>query len=161
MILEELEKAYEKYGQERNVTISLDELDSIFFIRDYIQKEKYVSTNLGRAICYRITETYYSWINFIHRLIMPNPNSLLDLKESKLFEDKEELIAILNKMVELTSRNSLIGIKKDIEGEKKFIEDALSLWKSISPILIKNLTEINAMWKNEKKESAQRMSYSG
>lgn len=160
-ILENLDQEFEKYKKERNLNISLDDIDNIFFLRDFIQKEGYVSTKIGRTICYRITETYYSWIGYIHRLIIPNPNSIIETKESKVIENKEKLLEIINKMTELSSRNTLIGIKKDTVAEAQFIEDAVSLWKTVSPELIQILEQINAMWKTEKKESVHKVSYSG
>lgn len=160
-ILEQLETEYKKYAEARGLSISLDELDSIFFIRDHVQKEGYVSTALGRMLSHRISETYYGWIQFLHRLIMPNGGSLIDIKESKLFEDKDAIIALFNKLVELVSRNTLIGLNKDTEMEAQFITDAVEFWKTSTPELLKHVTAINTMWKSEKKESSQRVSYSG
>jgi hypothetical protein len=160
-LLEELDAEYAKYARERGLEVTLDELDSIFFIRDLVQKEGFVSTNLGRMISHRISESYYGWINFLHRLIMPSGGSLIDIKESKLFENKEHLVLMFNKFVELVSRNTLIGLNKNKEMEAQFIRDAVALWKTSNSDLIMHVTAINAMWKSEKKEAASKMSYSG
>ena len=165
MIIDELEKKYSMYAKENSLEISLDELDAIFFIRDYVQREGYISNFFGRMICYRIAERYKQWILFIHKLVMPNPGSLLDQQESILFENKDELVVLLHKLLELKTRYTLIGLDPKISSEVQFIRDSVSLWKSISPDLLRYVKSINTMWKEKKQQSSssfkERMAYSG
>jgi hypothetical protein len=163
---EELQQTFDKEQKRLGFKSTFDEIDDIFFITDYIEQQRFVSKYFSRQLCRRIVETYSSWANLSHRLLMPNPSSLPDMKESKYIteEDKRALNSILAKIMELSSRNSLIGLNKDEEEEAKFIDEAVQFWNETAQKDIKNvLVKLNNAWKEEDKEDQQnlRESYGG
>ena len=60
-LLKELEEKFKNIKLELKFNSSLKDIDKIFFIKDAIQKDGFVSENLSRQICYRIVETYMGW----------------------------------------------------------------------------------------------------
>jgi len=151
-ILEELEEKFKIMKKELGLKASLEELDEVFFIRDSILMARFVSEKLSRQICSRIIETYMSWTNYLHSLVMPNPGHMLNMNESKMFNDEEKkaILKLISQAMELTSRNNLIGLTKDRKEEAKFIDNSLNFWiKSFKPEMIKIITKINENWKSE------------
>ena len=110
----------------------------LFYLKDQILKEGFVSPNLSRQITWRIVDTYTSWYNYLHNLIMPNPQSMVQLQESQGFndEEKEKIMKVMPKLVLFGRKNSLIGLTKDKKEEAKFIDDSLKVWKEVLPILV-------------------------
>ncbi len=150
-ILEELEEKFKIMKKELGFKTSLDELDEAFFIRDALLGARFVSEKLSRQVCSRIIDTYMVWTNYLHSLIMPNPGHMLNMNESKMFneEEKRALLVLISKSMELTSRNNLIGLTKDRKEEAKFIDGALNFWiKSFKPEMIRVITKINNNWKS-------------
>ncbi len=150
-ILDELEEKFKIMKKELGFKASLDELDEAFFIRDALLAAHFASEKLSRQICSRIIETYMVWTNYLHSLIMPNPGHMLNMNESKMFneEEKRALLRLISQTMELTSRNNLIGLTKDKKEEAKFIDSALNFWvKSFKPEMIKVVTKINENWKS-------------
>ena len=128
---------------------SLKDLDKIFFIRDLILKEGYVSEKLSRVICRRISNTYNSWNTYLHSILVPNPSSLLNISESQIFDEKEkeEISQLMDQIMALVSRNNLIGITKDKKQEAKFIDDSAKFWnQTCNPELIRLMKKINNYW---------------
>jgi len=136
--------------KELNFKTNIEDLDKIFFIKDYLLKEGYISEKVSRQVCYRIVETFMSWNEYLHSLIMPNPQNMLNLSESKVLsqEDKKEIIEIMKKGMEICSRNSVIGLEKDKNKEAVFIDDAIKTWnEEFKPKLIRIMVKINQEWK--------------
>ena len=128
---------------------NFEKIDEIFFIKDMVLKEGFVSERLSRRICHRIVETFMDWNGYLHSLVMPNPQNMLNLMESKLFnqEEKKDIMELMKKIMEISSRNSVIALKKDKHGEAKFIDDAVSFWNNtFQNKLDKIMTKINLEW---------------
>ena len=135
-----------------NIEASFEEVEKIFFIKDYILREGFVSDKLERQISSRIADLYAGWSNYLHSIIMPNPQNMLNMGESKLFsaEEKKEMTEMMKKAMELSSRNSLIGLTKDDDEQGKFIDDAVDLWEDLFSVkLIEIMRKINKEWKEE------------
>lgn len=148
-LLQKLEEKFKEIKKELGFKSSLEDLDKIFFIKDYILGVKYVSEALSRQICRRISETYYSWVEHLHGLIFPNPGNLLAMTESRAFsdEEKKEISRLISKTMALVSKNSLIGLTKDKKQEAKFIDNAVEFWdKEFKPKLVVMLKKISQKW---------------
>ena len=151
-LLAELDEEFNKLKQELKFKVSLNELDEIFFVKDFVQHEGFVSVQLSRQICKRITDTYNSWIGYIHGIVMPIPNSLISMTEHQLFseEERNDLLKVMNGLTHLTSTNPLIGLKKDKLAEGKFIDNAVTFWNSdFKPKMITVLEKVNSNWKEK------------
>jgi hypothetical protein len=135
-LMAKFEREFEKVRKDLKIKASLDELDSIFFVRDYVLKEGFVSPMLSRQICRRISDTFMGWVNYLHGLIAPNPNHMINMNESTAFneKEKEELAKLISKTMILISANTLAGLSKNKADEAKFIDDSVDFWyKEVQP----------------------------
>ncbi len=148
-LLKQFEKEFETMKKELGFSAGLDDLDKIFFLRDMILKERYVSKTLSRQVCMRMTETYFSWVNYLHNLISPNPSYMVNVNESMAFSEKEKAVMgeLIGKIMILISTNTLVGLSKDKASEAKFIDDAVSFWnETFSPGMQEILEKVRNTW---------------
>ncbi len=151
-LLKELETEFIKLKKELKFKSSFEDIDKIFFIKDLILDKGYVSPNLSRQICSRIVDGFSIWNGYLHSLIMPNPQNMLNINECKMLDEneKKEISDLLSKVVSLTSTNTLVGLTKNKSDEAKFIDDSVKFWKkTFNPELIKLMKKINEGWKKE------------
>ncbi|MEK6917432.1 MAG: hypothetical protein AABW51_00620 [Nanoarchaeota archaeon] len=151
--LKDFEEGFGRLKQELKFKTNLDEIDEIFFIRDVILQDGFVSKNLFRQMAYRIAEFYLRWNDYLHGLIMPNPQNILSLSESKIFnqEEKKIITNMIKKIMELNSKNILITLTRDKAEEGKFIDYSVNMWKSeLQPEIIKLIKKINKEWGENK-----------
>jgi hypothetical protein len=147
-LIKEFEEEFAKMQKRLGFKSSLEELDSIFFMRDFIHKEGYVSSQLSRMVCSRIISTFTNWEGYFHALIVPNPNSMPNVEENKFADeaDKKEMLKLMTKIRELNTRNTVIGLEKDEKAEAKFIDDSVKLWNENKKFLIGIMKKMNAGW---------------
>jgi len=153
-IIKEFQLKFEEMKKELGFKVSLDDLDNIFFIRDLILKEGYISHNLSRFVCGRIVETYSSWVNYLHGIILPNQGSIIGMTECNAFdeEEKKDIHLIMNKMMAFSCQNTLIGLEKDKKIEAEFIDNSVNQWeKQFKTKLIKLTKKINKSWADKAK----------
>jgi hypothetical protein len=149
ILIKEFEEKFEKLKKEIGFSTQLEELDKEFFIKDAVAKDKFLSQKLSRQICYRIVEAFVSWNDYLHSLIMPNPQNMLNMSESKIFsqEEKKEMMGLMKMAMEISSRNGLIGLKHDKKMEAQFIDDSFDIWsKKFKPKVTKIMEKINKEW---------------
>ena len=137
---------------------SLEELDRIFYLRDFISKEGFVSNKLSRMLCSRIIGTFAVWENYFHALIVPNPNSMPNVEESKVAteEDKKEMLRIMTQIRELNTRNTIIGLEEDEKAEGRLFDDSVQLWNSNKPFFIRIMKKMNTGWVKGIKEGLEK-----
>ncbi len=151
-LLDELEEKFNALKEELEFESSLEEIDEIFLIKDHILGEGFVSESLSRQICLRIVDLYRGWTGYLHGLIMPNPQNILNMSEAKIFDqnEKKEISELMKKTMEISSRNSLISITRDKEEEAKFIDDCVNFWNDIFSVKLSEfLRKANNEWSNE------------
>lgn len=149
-LLVELDKEYKELKSSHKIKVSLEDLDQVFSIKEATLKEGFVSTRLSRQVCHRIIETYMGWNEYLHSLIMPNPQNMLNLSESKILnhEERKEIGGIMKKIMELVSRNNIISLTQDSKSEAIFIDDAIKFWKEeFTEKIGKVMERINNEWK--------------
>lgn len=152
-LLKELGEKFKELQKELGFETSFDDLDSAFFISDYVLSSEFVSETFSRQLCSRIVETLQGWMGYLESLLIPNPQSFVSQTESKLFQSEEYKKKIWDAIKEvrtLSSMNSLAGLKKDKVLEKEFIDSAFIFWRDMySPLLVEILGKINVAWKKE------------
>lgn len=124
-------------------------MDKIFFLKDFVLKEQYVSENLSRQVCTRIVETYLSWVNYLHSIIAPNPSYLVSINESQAFtgKEREDIAKLISGIMALITKNTLIGITKDKTRESEFIDEAVQFWNgTFNPAITAILEKVNNKW---------------
>jgi len=151
-VLKELDEKFSEIQKEIGFESSLNDIDEIFFIRDYILDQGYVSESLSRQIAGRMAETFMGWNNYLHTLIMPNPHNMINVNESKTFNEAErkEMGKIMTDAMRWVSTSTLAGVNKDKALEKEFIDGSIKFWKEkFGPELIKIMGKIREEWKKK------------
>lgn len=151
-LLKQFREEFELMRKELKLKSSFEDFEKIFFLNDFILKVGYTSKELSRMICSRIVDTYSSWNGYLHGLILPNPNSMISVTESHIFDekDKEEITQLINKAMALLSINTLVGVTKDRALEARFLDDSVRFWnETFKPRLKEILRKVNKHW-NEK-----------
>jgi len=153
-LLAHFEKQFSDLKKEMKISSSLEELDEIFYLRDMILKEGFVSNKLSRMLCSRIVNTYMSWSNYLHGLVMPNPNYMVNMAESQMFtdDDRQEIINLMNQILALVSLNSVLTLENDTRAESKFIDESVKFWKkTFQPKVMVFMKKVNKEWMNKAK----------
>jgi len=153
-LMEHFDQEFDKVKKEVGFSQSLNELDIVFFIRDRVCRDGYVSSQVSRVISSAIAEQLLSWSNYYHSLLIPNPQNINNVEESNMLSDeqKNELSSFMNKVMDLVSLNSLAGLKKDKVLEKEFIDSSYDFWtKEFAPALAKTMEQVNSGWKEKVK----------
>jgi len=151
-LIKELGERFEETKKELGLKSNLEEIDKIFFVKDFILHEKFVSERFSRQLCSRIVETYNKWIGYLHNFVLPNPGNMVSIIENKMLDEneKKKVSEIFKKTLRLTSKNSLIGLTKDKKEEGKFINDAVDFWNSyFEKEMIKIMKKISNCWEAE------------
>lgn len=154
-LLDKFEKKFEDVKKELGFKSSLNEIDQVFFVRDHILHEGFVSDKLSRQICSRISETLMNWNGYLHGLILPNPNNIINITEGQMFNEEEhnEIMKLISEMMSLVSLNTYVGISKDKKLEAEFIDGAVRFWKdTFKPHIVKIMGKIKEGWKEKAKE---------
>jgi hypothetical protein len=152
------EEEFAKMQKRLGFKSTLDELDKAFYIRDFMMKEGFISNRLSRMVLSRIISTFGIWEGYFHAIIVPNPNSMPNVEESKLAteEDKKEMLKIMSQIRELNTRNTILGLEEDDKGESKLFDDSMQLWNTTKPFLTKIMKKMNAGWVKGIKESIEK-----
>jgi hypothetical protein len=148
-LLKELEERFGETKEDLKFKSTLEEIDSIFFIKDAILSAGFISFTFSRQLCSRIVDTYSSWTSHLHELLIPNPQSMIGITESKALneDDRKEIFNLIKKVMRLITTNSLVGLTKDKSREAKFIDDSVEFWhKSFCPRLVKIMEKLNKGW---------------
>jgi len=141
-----LKNAFADLKKERGLTATFEEIDSIFFIQDFIDEKGYVSTSFSRQLCSRMVGLFQNWHAYLHGIVMPNPSSLPAMTEHQLFseEERSKITQLMSKYMEYCSRSGIIGISKNETKEGQFIDDGVALWNETKSEILTILERVNA-----------------
>ena len=151
-LIAELKEKFEGAKSELGFGASFEELDAAFFVTDHILHEGFVSYDFSRQMCSRIRDTLSVWANYLHSLLMPNPQHMANMTEAKLFneEGRKEIWEMLKGAMALSSENALCGLAKDKKMEAEFIDGAMRFWNEIyKPGLVKIMGKVSRGWRGE------------
>ncbi|HLD98050.1 MAG TPA: hypothetical protein VI815_01875 [Candidatus Nanoarchaeia archaeon] len=147
--LKELNEEFHKLKSKIGFKAEFEDLDKAFSIKNHVLKEGYVSDNFSAQLRGRIIEYFNSGASYLHGLLLPNTQNIVNMNESKLFdqENKKIIGQVVGKCMYLSSKNTLINIegKKDEEG--KFIDEAFSFYKKeFNPEMVKVMLKVKDYW---------------
>jgi len=148
----EFEKKFSEMKRDLGFKATLNDLDEIFYLRDFIYSEGYVSNFLSRQIASRITNTYMNWNNYLLALVFTSHGNMILMTEAKKFneEEKKHLTKLVASSMGIISTNTLIGITKNKEEESKFFDDSLNFWNTtFKPEIEKVMVKVNEAWLNK------------
>ena len=148
-LMKEFEAEFQKLKSELNFKTSLEELDNIFFIKDYIKHQGFVSSQMPKQICSRIVETYNQWLGYLNSLIIPNQSYIPLFSEQEMLDEKEkeDIYKLITKTMVLTSKNTVIALGKSEESQGDYIDEAVDFWNNTFSKKISKLAhKINKGW---------------
>jgi len=151
----DLKKEYEKLKAKYNDLPDYGKLDDEFELL-YIGIFQEISFPL-RFIRRRIVDRMHSYSNFIQGMLQPNPSSLVNLQESKFFnnEDKDNMIKILKELMWLGRQSFCLDTEQSEKEDAKFIVDSFEKWNDIKKTLNSYTKSLRDGWKKEiKKEKS-------
>jgi len=152
-LLLEFHTEFQKLQKELKFKSTFQQLEDIFFLNDMILKTGFVSSKLSRQLSSRIVDLFNSWAWYLHGLILPNPQNMLQITEAEMFSDEEkrDFNELMKQAMIFSSRNSFIGLSKDKKEEAKFIDDSVVFWnEKLLPKLLVIMKKVNVKWKEEK-----------
>ena len=71
-LVADLKVAFEKLKSERTFKASFDELEEIFFLRDFVVSTGSILPSFNRMLCYRLSDTLGGWGNQIESWLTPS-----------------------------------------------------------------------------------------
>jgi len=148
-LLDELDSSFSAWKQNVKFSASLDDLDDIFFIKDFVLSTGFVSPQINRMICSRIRDTFDSWVRTIHSWLVPTPYSIIsEVENSQLTDDdREKLRNALHDFMSIITLNVVVGISKDSQKEAAFVDEGLKVWKKHVGLLTNTMQRIQTAWK--------------
>ncbi len=157
-IIKKFEEEFEAMKKSIGFKPTFEDMDKIFFLRDFIAKEKYVSKTLSRQVAGRMVDLFGTWYGYMHSIVMPNPGSLLNMTESQAFSDgeKQEMMQLMSKCMAQVSKNTLNGLTKDKKDEAEFIDSSVELWKKeLNPKLKEIIKKVKSSWIGKSSQKPQ------
>ncbi len=148
-LIGQMQEKFDEAKREIGFKSSFKEIDEIFFITDVVLEHGFVSNNFSRQMCARIRDTFHMWTDYLHSLLMPNPQYMLNVTEANLFKDEErkEIWGLIKGAVALNSANTLAGLEKDLKREREFIDGSVEFWKGkFKPGIVKVVGKVNRGW---------------
>ncbi|MBD3319282.1 hypothetical protein GF342_05230 [Candidatus Woesearchaeota archaeon] len=148
-LIAELEHAIAEYRKRTALKASFEELEEIFFLRDFVQQEGYVSSRLGRTLTRRVANLFWNWNNYLHNLIMPNPSSMIMVSESQMLSEQEkaDIIHVMNTIMDHVTVNTLLGLEPDEKKEAQWIDESVKFWREVvSPQMHTVVQKIGEQW---------------
>ncbi|MEM3074399.1 MAG: hypothetical protein QW727_00425 [Candidatus Pacearchaeota archaeon] len=149
-IIKEFEQEFTKLKKNLGFKADFETLDKEFFLSDAILDKGFVSKNLSSQIRGRIVEVIISMDNYLHSLIMPNPQNLFNINESKALNDndKKEVTKIMSRAAYFVAKNAGLRFADDKKEEGKFIDEVSNFWHNkYKPFMKKILEKIEERWK--------------
>lgn len=151
-IIPTFEKQFEALKTKHNIPITLDQLDAYFQIRDMIAQQEFINTNIPRTIARRMVDLLMSWMHYLHSLLIPNPQSLVNMTESQMFteEEKEQINSLIKKVMQWNSKNAHLAVQNDQAKDMAFIVELNTFWeKELIPQMHTLTQKINKSWEEK------------
>lgn len=129
-LFSELDIKFSELKKDLNIKYSLDDFDKIFSIRNLILKDGFVSDNFSSQLRSKIVEYFNSGASYLHGLLLPNPQNIVNLNESKIVtqDEKNKLGKLIGKCMYLSAKNTLINLDNNKSAEKEFFEEAFKFY---------------------------------
>jgi len=152
-LVEQTKYQFNRIKQELGIQTTFEELDSAFSIQDAVLNTGFVSDRFSRQLSAIIVDKLMSWNNYLHSLLMPNPQSMINMHESKAFnkEERKNIINLITKSMGIVSQNTLNTLAKNKSNEALFIDNSYKFWTDeFRPELEKIMKKIHENWDNHK-----------
>ena len=152
-LLDELKERFDKTKKELRFKSIFEDIDEIFFIKDLVLEKGFISEDFSNQLRGRMAEVFIFWDNYLHNLVMPNPQNLFIIHESKVFNEveKKDIMKMMSRISFVISKNTVLRLSRNKKEEGKIIDEFVGFWKnSYQPFYLKIMEKIRDRWKDEK-----------
>ena len=153
-LIKELRETFEKTKKELNFKTSFEEIDSVFYLTDLILEKKFISNDFSNQLRTRILDVLIWWDNYLHGLVMPNPQNLFMIHESKALNeaDKKKMMKMMSRVAHILSKNHLLRLSSNKKEEGKLIDEMIGFWKEkYLPFMKEIMSKLEYSWKEDDK----------
>ena len=104
---------------------------------------------------------FYGWTNYLHNFIMPNPQSIILVKESEAFNDEQKtrVSKLISEIMFINRISAKLDLEYDEKKDAEFIKKYFKEWSTLKKLLL-DFAEIN-MQSWEKEMPGEKGSYFG
>ena len=145
----DLKKQYEELRKKHKTLPSYEELNNEYELLYFSELIK-IDFPL-RFIRRRINDKLAGFIGLLQSILQPNPGSLLNLEESKFFdEDEKKKIAYLTKeLMKIDRENILLNLNLDEKKDTEFIINTHKKWLKLKKEILKYVQKLKTNWEKE------------
>ena len=154
-LIEELKEQYTVLTTKHGFKTSFEEYESNYGLTDTILKEGFVPKFLGIFLVFRASEFHFSWYNFMHSLLLPQPSSMLQMEESSYIDDdmRKRMKVEMRKTMSLIRKVNLVSATRDESLAVKTVDEFMKLWTESTKELVHSLsTLMSDKWSEDEKE---------
>jgi hypothetical protein len=150
-LLEELKKEFSGIKKRLGLRCSFEEFDDAFFISDFVIDKGYLPKSLERSMRLRINDSFSNWVSYLHSLVVPNPSSMISISQNRVFkdEDKKKVAKTISRLMASQSKNIAIDLNGKEDGFAGFVDEAVSLWKSVKKDISSYAKALCEYWEKE------------
>ena len=104
-----------------------------------------------RFVRRRMNDKIGWYCNMIQSLLQPNPQSFINLQESRHFSDEErkEMLNLLKEMMILERLAMVVDLQLDEKMDAEWIKESYKKWRSYQDKLQKIAKRLEEVWKKE------------
>lgn len=128
--MKEFDKKFSELKMDLGFEVSLEELESEFFLKDSVLEDGFIKENFKSQIASRIIEYFRNWAAYLNNLLTPQPVYVSQL-ESKIFsseKDKKEIWGMIKICMKFSSMYSSMFLNRDKVMQKEFFDSSYKVW---------------------------------
>lgn len=148
-VIKEFKSDFDDLRSRLGFSVSFEDLESEFFILDYVLEMGFVRENLVMQITSRIIDYFRNWSGYLNGVLVPSGN-FVSQTEAKLFNseiDKKEMWNIIKVCMKFSSMYSFMFLSRDEALQAKFIDETYLSWKDvIRPYISKVMGKVYLAW---------------
>jgi hypothetical protein len=129
----------------------LDSLESEFEVQEMILAARYDPPNLLRFIRRGMVNLIWKWIDYMHSIVYPNPQSAILMKEADFCteEEKKKILDIINRLIIFARQSIMLELNKEEQKDAQYIKDVYAEWIKIKPDITPIVTKVIKSWHEE------------
>jgi len=154
-LIEELKERYSVLHTKHGLKTSFEEYENNYGLTDAILKEGFVPKSLAIFLVFRASDFHFSWYNFMHSLLMPQPGSLLQMEESSYIDEemRNKMKVEMRKAMSLIRKVNIVSASRDESLAIKTVDEFIRLWDESTKEVVHDIsTLLSDKWSEDEKE---------
>lgn len=160
-----IEQAREAVSQAHaffGLSCSLDDFENAFFLTDHLLHQGFVSIRPHSQVGKLVYDAAMEWYSFFHGLLIPNPQSMLMMRESNALPDelKEELTTQMELLARYHRMGQYANMTHSPDQFKEAVRAIVDLrFSSLAETFAKVQLSLDTEWSSPRREEADLRSY--